>query len=77
MHPFAKESLMVHAIHFAETGGPEVLIWQQVSVDKPGPGQVPLGHTAIGLNFIDAYIAAGAMLGAIVGSKRSAEHRRT
>jgi hypothetical protein len=77
IHPFAKENLMVHAIRFAETGGPEVLIWQQVSVDKPGPGQVRLRHTAIGFNFIDAYIAAGATLVAIVGSKRSAEYRRS
>ena len=29
---------MVQAIRFEQTGGPEVLVWQQVSVDKPGPG---------------------------------------
>ena len=27
---------MVQAISFEKTGGPEVLTWQQVSVDKPG-----------------------------------------
>jgi hypothetical protein len=41
---------MVQAIRFEKTGGPEVLTWQQVSVDKPGPGQVRLKHTAVGLN---------------------------
>jgi NADPH2:quinone reductase len=44
---------MVQAIRFEKTGGPEVLIWQQVSVDKPGPGQVRLKQTAVGLNYID------------------------
>jgi len=39
---------MVQAIRFEKTGGPEVLTWQQVSVDKPGPGQVRLKHTAVG-----------------------------
>ena len=45
-----KEAAMVQAIRFEKTGGPEVLTWQQVSVDKPGPGQVRLKHTAVGLN---------------------------
>jgi NADPH2:quinone reductase len=50
---------MVQAIRFEKTGGPEVLIWQQVSVDKPGPGQVRLKHTAVGLNYIDTYQRSG------------------
>jgi hypothetical protein len=29
---------MVQAIRFEKTGGPEVLTWQQVSVDKPRAG---------------------------------------
>jgi NADPH:quinone reductase len=57
--PLAKENLMVQAIRFEKTGGPEVLTWQQVSVDKPGPGQVRLKHTAVGLNYIDAYNRSG------------------
>jgi NADPH:quinone reductase len=40
---------MVQAIRFEKTGGPEVLTWQQVSVDKRGPGQVRLKRTAVGL----------------------------
>jgi NADPH:quinone reductase len=50
---------VVQAIRFEKTGGPEVLIWQQVSVDKPGPGQVRLKHKAVGLNFIDTYQRGG------------------
>ena len=50
---------MVQAIRFEKTGGPEVLTWQQISVDKPGPGQVRLKHKAVGLNFIDTYQRSG------------------
>jgi len=50
---------MVQAIRFDKTGGPDVLTWQQVSVDKPGPGQVRLKHTAVGLNYIDTYQRSG------------------
>ncbi|HEX3538793.1 MAG TPA: quinone oxidoreductase [Stellaceae bacterium] len=50
---------MAHAIRFAKTGGPEVLEWQQVEVGKPGPGQVRLRHTAVGLNYIDTYQRSG------------------
>jgi NADPH:quinone reductase len=50
---------MVQAIRFAKTGGPEVLEWQAVEVGKPGPGQVRLRHTAVGLNYIDTYQRSG------------------
>ncbi len=50
---------MVQAIRFAKTGGPEVLEWQAVDVGKPGPGQVRLRHTAVGLNYIDTYQRSG------------------
>ncbi len=50
---------MVHAIRFEKTGGPEVLAWQSVEVGKPGPGQVRLRHTAVGLNYIDTYQRSG------------------
>jgi len=41
---------MVQAIRLEKTGGPEVLTSQQISVDKPEPGQVRLKRTAVGLN---------------------------
>jgi NADPH2:quinone reductase len=50
---------MVQAIRFAKAGGPEVLEWQQVEVGSPGPGQVRLRHTAVGLNYIDTYQRSG------------------
>jgi NADPH2:quinone reductase len=50
---------MAHAIRFAKAGGPEVLEWQEVAVGKPGPGQVRLRHTAVGLNYIDTYHRSG------------------
>jgi NADPH2:quinone reductase len=50
---------MVQAIRLAKTGGPEVLEWQQVEVGKPGPGQVRLKHSAVGLNYIDTYQRSG------------------
>jgi NADPH2:quinone reductase len=50
---------MVHAIRFEKAGGPEVLSWQEVDVSKPGPGQVRLRHTAVGLNYVDTYQRSG------------------
>ena len=35
-----------------ETGPPEVLTWEPVEVPPPGPGEVLLRHTAIGVNDI-------------------------
>src|SRR3954454_10786484 len=50
---------MTHAIRFHKTGGPEVLVWEDVSVGKPGAGEVRIRHTAVGLNFIDIYLRSG------------------
>jgi len=50
---------MTKAIRIHATGGPEVLIWEEVSVGDPGPGQVRIEHSAIGLNFIDVYQRTG------------------
>ncbi len=50
---------MVHAIRFHKTGGPDVLVWEDVNLAKPGPGEVRVRHTAIGLNFIDIYHRSG------------------
>jgi NADPH2:quinone reductase len=36
-----------------ENGGPEKMQLHDVEVGSPGPGQVKIRHTAIGLNFID------------------------
>ena len=50
---------MAKAIRFHETGGPEVLRYQDVEVGDPGPGQVRLRHEAVGLNFADTYFRSG------------------
>lgn len=50
---------MPHAIRIHETGGPEVLRWEEVAVGEPGPGQVRLRHEAVGLNFADTYFRSG------------------
>lgn len=50
---------MVKAIVVRETGGPNELIPTEVDIGKPGPGEVHLRQTAIGVNFIDTYHRSG------------------
>lgn len=50
---------MVKAIRFHETGGPEVLRMDEVGLSSPGPGEIRVRHTAIGLNYIDTYHRSG------------------
>ena len=50
---------MTHAIRFHQAGGPEVLVWEEVKLGKPGPGEARIRHTAVGLNFVDIYNRAG------------------
>jgi NADPH2:quinone reductase len=47
------------AIRISETGGPEVMKLVDVDVERPGPGQVRVRQTAIGLNYIDTYHRSG------------------
>ncbi|MEP7130004.1 MAG: quinone oxidoreductase [Sphingomicrobium sp.] len=50
---------MPHAIRIHQTGGPEVLRWEEVEIGAPGPGQIKLRQEAAGLNFIDVYHRTG------------------
>jgi NADPH2:quinone reductase len=50
---------MTKAIRIHQTGGPEVLQWEEISVGDPGPGEVRLQQTACGLNYIDVYGRSG------------------
>ncbi|HEY1436194.1 MAG TPA: quinone oxidoreductase [Casimicrobiaceae bacterium] len=50
---------MPHAIRIHQTGGPEVLQWESVTVGEPGPGEARIRHTAVGLNYIDTYHRSG------------------
>ena len=47
------------AIRIERTGGPEVMQLVDVDLPPPGPGEVRIRHTAIGLNFIDTYHRGG------------------
>jgi len=47
----------VIAVH--QTGGPEVLTQEDWPLAGPGPGEVRIRQTAIGLNFIDTYQRSG------------------
>ena len=51
--------MTAHAIRFAATGGPEVLDYVAVEVGDPGPGDLRVRQTAVGLNYIDTYHRTG------------------
>lgn len=50
---------MSRAVLVRAFGGPEVLTIEDRALDAPGPGQLRIRHTAIGLNFIDVYHRTG------------------
>ncbi|MCG6876857.1 MAG: quinone oxidoreductase [Betaproteobacteria bacterium] len=50
---------MAKAIRFHKTGGPEVLVLEDVQVGDPGPGQARVRNHAAGLNYIDTYQRSG------------------
>lgn len=51
---------MPKAIRVYEYGEPEVMRYEEVTVGEPGPGQIRVRQTAIGVNFIDIYFRSGA-----------------
>ena len=50
---------MPHVIRIHQNGGPEQMRWEEVTVGDPGPGEVRVRNTAIGLNYIDTYHRSG------------------
>jgi NADPH2:quinone reductase len=50
---------MNHAIRIHETGGPEKMLWEEVPVPAPKPGEALIRHQAVGLNYIDVYFRTG------------------
>jgi NADPH2:quinone reductase len=50
---------MPHVIRIHQNGGPEQMRWEEVSVGEPGPGEVRVRNTAVGLNYIDTYHRSG------------------
>lgn len=51
--------MKANAIRIHETGGPEVMRWEEVEVPAAGPGEVTIKNHACGLNFIDTYQRSG------------------
>jgi NADPH2:quinone reductase len=50
---------MTRTAQIERTGGPEVIQWIDVDLPTPGPGEVRMRNTAVGLNFIDTYHRSG------------------
>ncbi len=49
----------MRSIRIHETGGPEVMKFEEVELPKPGKGEVRLRQHAVGVNFIDVYHRSG------------------
>ena len=50
---------MVAAVRVHKTGGPEVMVYEQIELAAPGPGQIKIKQHAIGVNYIDTYFRMG------------------
>ena len=50
---------MTKAIRFSQTGGAEVLKFEDVNLGAPKEGEIRVRHTAVGVNFIDIYHRTG------------------
>lgn len=50
---------MARAAFLSRTGGPEVIEWRDAVLPLPGPSEVRMRATAVGLNYIDTYHRRG------------------
>lgn len=50
---------MTRAIVLRQHGGPETLVLDAVAVGEPGPGEIAVRQTAVGVNFHDVYVRSG------------------
>jgi NADPH:quinone reductase len=50
---------MTRAIVLRQHGGPETLALDEVAVGEPGPGEIAVRQTAVGVNFHDVYVRSG------------------
>ena len=55
----AQSDMTAHGVVATAFGGPEVLRHQPLSARPPGPGEVRIRQTAVGVNYIDVYVRAG------------------
>jgi NADPH:quinone reductase len=51
--------MIARMAQITQYGGPEIIEWMSVDVPPPGPGEVTMRHSAVGLNFIDTYYRRG------------------
>ena len=62
----------MRAIQIDRVGEPEVMKLVDITVGEPGPGEVRVRHSAVGINFIDTYVRTGlypTKLPAVLGSE--------
>lgn len=52
-------NMRTKAILIEQQGAPEVMQWRDVELAGPGPQEVLIRHTAVGLNYIDTYHRSG------------------
>ncbi|MDG2005193.1 MAG: quinone oxidoreductase [Novosphingobium sp.] len=50
---------MTRIIQITEHGGPEVLQPATIHLPAPGPGEIRIGQTAVGVNYHDVYVRSG------------------
>jgi NADPH:quinone reductase len=50
---------MVAAVRVHKAGGPEVLVYEDITLPATGPGQIRVKQHAIGINFVDVYFRMG------------------
>ena len=50
---------MSKAIRLYQHGGPDQLRWEEEQVGAPGPGEVLIRQTAVGVDYIDIYVRTG------------------
>ena len=51
--------MQARAVRLTATGGPDGITWADIDLPAPGPGEVLVEHTAVGLNMIDIYHRSG------------------
>jgi NADPH2:quinone reductase len=50
---------MTKAWRFYQTGGPEVMRWEDIELPPPGAGQLRIRHTAVAVNYRDIAVRTG------------------
>ena len=50
---------MTKAAVIYEKGGPEVFKWEEITVPSPGPLELRIKNTAVGINYVDTYHRRG------------------